>query len=293
LYVSDFTGLFREINLRNWFKGIFFFVLSICIGIEGNAQLVPRADLSVDLGYYFFHKSKAFRQLYMFESEWDAYITLFSAGDNFSFHFDPKVIVGQSRSPYGLIFHPEDVSYGLITYGEYKTKLFYCLLGLDHSCFHGVDAKRHEPYYWNKIMTGLRSENYMGTDFINGILDGSDVSLKDRFAWSFIWAWYAREFFDIVEKSKIMTPYIDNYHDFEFRVKAAVFYKKNFVLSVNGTTLLGVDVNGNFYGRQVTELDADFKCKNFVSSVYAVYYLDKKWFYSKDRLFEIGVKFEK
>ncbi|MBN1600026.1 MAG: hypothetical protein JW915_00390 [Chitinispirillaceae bacterium] len=275
------------------FRLIMLFLSGGFTGIQGSIEFVPEADLSVDLGYYFFHKSKAFRQLYMFESQWDAYLTLFSVNKKFSFHFDPKIIAGQSRSKYGLVFHPEDISYGLITYGKYKTKYGSCILGLDHSCFHCVDTLRHLPYYWNKLMAGARSENFRGTAFISGILDGTDVSIKNRIAWSFMWSWYIREFFNIVEKAKIMTPDVDNYHDFEFRVKGAVYFRKNFVLSVNGLTLLGVGINGDFYGRQVLGLDADFKYRDFITSVYMVYYFDKNWFDSRDRLFEIGVKFEK
>lgn len=275
------------------FRLLLLCLLGCFAGIEGSMEFIPRVDMSVDLGYYFFHKSKEFKRLFMFESEWDAFITLFSAGDNFTFHFDPKIIAGQSQSPYGHIFHPEAISYGLILQGVYKTKFFNCLFGLDHSCFHGVDEKRHEPYYWNKVLTGVRSENIRGTDFVKGILDATEVTLQNRIAWSFIWAWHLKDFFGLVEKASIMTPDVNNLHDFELRVKAAFFHHKNFVLSVNGLTLLGVDVDGDFCGRQVIGLDADFKCRNFISSLYIVYYSDKNWFDSRDRLLEIGAKFEK
>ncbi|HEX2958373.1 MAG TPA: hypothetical protein VHO70_16175 [Chitinispirillaceae bacterium] len=279
--------------MRLRFKLVVINLLFFVAGIEGSVKFIPRVDMSVDLGYYFFHKNKEFKRLFLFESEWDAYITLFSAGDHFTFHFDPKITAGQSQSPYGYIFHPEAISYGLIMQGEYKTKFFNCLLGIDHSCFHGVDFKRHEPWYWNKLLIGAHSENIRVTDFVNGILDGTDITLQNRIAWSFIWAWHIKDFGGLVEKSAVSTSDINNLHDFEFRVKAAVFHFKNFVFSVNGLTLLGVDVNGDFCGRQVTGLDADFKCRNFVSSAYVVYYLDKNWFDSRDKLLELGVKFEK
>ncbi len=275
------------------FKLVLINLMCFIAGVEGGAEFIPRVDMSVDLGYYFLHKNKEFKRLYLFESEWDAFVTVFSAGDHFTFHFDPKIIAGQSQSPFGYIFHPEAISYGLIMQGEYKTKFFNYLLGLDHSCFHGVDFKRHEPWYWNKLLIGVHSENIRGNDFINGILNGADITLQNRIAWSFIWAYHVKDFFGLVEKSAVSTSDVNNLHDFEFRVKAAVFYHKNFVLSVNGLTLLGVDVNSDFCGRQVTGLDADFKCRNFVSTAYVMYYLDKNWFDSRDKLLEIGVKFEK
>jgi hypothetical protein len=262
-------------------------------GVEGSAKFVPRLDMSVDLGYYFLHKNEEFKRLFLFESEWDAFITLFSAGDHFTFHFDPKIVAGQSQSPYGYIFHPQAISYGLIMQGEYKIMFFNCLLGLDHSCFHSVDELAHPVWYWNKLLIGVRSENIRGTDFVNGILGDTNGTFQNRIAWSFIYALHIKELFGLVEKPAVSTPYVNNYHDFELRVKAAVFHFKNFVLSVDGLTLLGADVNGDFCGRQVTSLDADFKCRNFVSTVYIMYYLDKNWFDSRDKLLEIGAKFEK
>jgi hypothetical protein len=269
-------------------------IILICFisGVEGSVKFVPRVDLSVDLGYYFLHKNREFKKQFLFESEWDAFITLFSAGDRFSFNFDPKIVAGQSQSPYGYIFHPQAISYGLIMQGEYKTKFCNYLLGLDHSCFHSVDELAHPVWYWNKLLIGVRSDNMRGTDFVNGIVDATDITLQNRIAWSFVWAWHIKEVSGI-EKSAVSTPDVNNHHDFEFRVKAAVFYMKNFVLSVDGLTLLGADVNGDFCGRQVTSLFADFKCRNFVSSLYIMYYLDKNWFDSRDKLLEIGAKFEK
>jgi hypothetical protein len=277
-------------------KRIKIFILcfaGIVESIYGKAEFLPRVDLSADLGYFFFHKSKAFNTRFMFEEEWAAYLTLFSAGDNFSFHFDPKVITGQGRSLRGLIFHPEDVSFGLITYGEYRTKFFNCFFGLDHSCFHEVDTKTRETVYWNKLISGVRSSNIRTGDLIRTFLDSSQNSLLDRISWNFTWSWYVREFFGLIDEGKIMTPNLTNYHDFTLQVKAIVFHYRTIILSVKGVTLLGVGDKSDFYCRQMVGFDTDFKGRNFISTIYAEYNMDKNWFDSRDKLLEFGVRFEK
>jgi hypothetical protein len=102
-----------------------------------------------------------------------------------------------------------------------------------------------------------------------------------------------REFFGLIEPYKIMTSDIINNHDFTFDVKYAVYIRKKTVFSLTGCTLVGIGNNSKSYWREVLGVEVDFGRTSSIASMFATYSLDKKWFDSRDKLLEIGVRFAK
>jgi hypothetical protein len=265
--------------------------------IVSNTKLLPKIHLYADYHGFTLQKDSLFREKYYSEHNLYVDMTFFELYKILSLNFRSEMRGGLGRSPYGLVFHPRDVSFGLIPYFQVNYKGISYQLVLDHRCFHEIDMKETPTVYWNKMILSISSENYEISTFTKNLCVERKWDLSQRFSWSCDWGYYPRSF-PGVSPGKVMSDWPYYIQDFNLTGKFSFLHWRNFIVNCNGSTTIGAEYEDNsfdskrIYWRQTAGIETLFGKPEFGGSFFVNYILDRgmQRFDSKDKLLEIGVK---
>lgn len=260
--------------------------------VKENITLLPGVEFDSDLRFFAFQKDSIFYDKYLCEVNNRIEISLLRIRENSSLIFRSEQKANMGHSVSGLIFAPQEIAFSLTPFYEYRLKELFFQAGLDHRCFHEIDRDKKPTIFWNMLFMGVGSKNYRIQSFSDLINEKKSLNLHNRFSWYFVWGYYVREFFGIIEPKKIMTDIPDYNHEFKLFYRYALLMWKKNILNITGTTMfdksakrtvcwqeIGIEINGRF--------------DSFGGSAFLNYILDNGRFDSKDQLLEIGVRLYK
>jgi hypothetical protein len=151
---------------------------------HGGFKFAPEFHFNEDLHLFFNQKDSVFRRRYLMEWNSSAELAFFSFQDRFFFFGEMAATVGLGKWPdKAILFDPNDIDIGFGPVLEYRFAAVNIALGLDHHCFHGIDALDYEPVYWNKVALGASSPQFRSEAFRQAIAGTTELSWARRVAW--------------------------------------------------------------------------------------------------------------
>lgn len=262
-----------------------------------NTRILPKINLYADYHGFTLQKDSLFREKYYGEENMYAEVTFLEMYKILCLKLRSEQRTGFGKSPYGMIFHPRDASFGLVTYLEFNFKGISFHLGEDHRCFHEIDIKENPVAYWNKLALGISSNNFPISDFTKSLCVDNKWELSRCFSWYCDWGYYVRKF-PGVSSHKIMTVWPYYIQDLTLNGRFSLFHWRIFIVNCNGVTKIGSEYSDEkfeskrIYWGQTFGIEMILAKNGFGSSVFINYILDRgmQKFDSKDRLLEIGFK---
>lgn len=258
--------------------------------------LLPEASFDADYRLFLFQKDRMFQEKYISESNMNIDVALLSVNRTFFFMFRSEQKAGQGRSPWGMLLHPRDVSYGLIPTFECRFPRLILAAGLDHRCFHEVDQKELPTVYWNKMIIGVASPNGRIHPQVDAFIADSawQGGWFNRLAYSLVWGKYIRRFFGLVVSGKLMSPERPLYrNDFTLQLRYGVARWRSCALLAKSTTLVGFGEGRRNYWGQQSGIELIIDRRLFDASVFVNYIVDEGTFDSKDKLLVWGLRIYK
>ncbi|MBN1307753.1 MAG: hypothetical protein JXA18_07545 [Chitinispirillaceae bacterium] len=261
----------------------------LCTGFS----FLSEASFDSDFRLFAFQKNDDFRDKYSCEMNMNIDLALIGIQERFFGMSRAEIRGGCGESYSGMVFHPYDISFGLIPTLEYRFKRIHVSAGLDHRCFHEIDRDPADPIvYWNKVFFTLNSPHRRLHPYIGRYIGSPSWNGFERLIWSFTWGYYLTKFFGVVKPEKLMTPSRPRYlHDFQLTARYGLVRWGWGAVTMTGVSMIGVKHSGEgIYWAQETGMEALFALRPFDSSLFVNYIFDQGRFNGKDRLLEFGVR---
>jgi hypothetical protein len=262
--------------------------------VQNTFALMPEASYDGDFRIFAFQKDVAFQEKYSCETNMNVDLALLRVKKRFFLMFRSEIKAGCGDSPLGMVFHPYDVSYGIIPTLEYRFKPFHISTGVDHRCFHVIDRKPKpgEPVvYWNKFIISMNSPHRRAHPYVSEYIKPQTWDGISRFIWNFTWGYYITDFFGLIEPNKLMTRDYPRYrHDFQLTARYGLAQWKWGAATLTGSSMLGSKIGRETYWAQEIGAEVLFSLRPFDTSLFVNYIFDKGRFDSKDRLLEYGIR---
>jgi len=304
------TNLLKNIYRRLRITGISIYLVAtvLCGGFAyADGELAPqkrfvdRIDFFTefyavqDIRTFSNHKNEDFRNAYLMAAETEFEAMIISLDDFLHFGLKYRNNLGMGRQAENIVFDPQESDYSLIGFFEYRRNGIFYQVGLDHSCFHEIDRLTRPTPYWNQIYLTVSSQNYrfkqMREKFLNKGQTGWQTSL-DGLRWSANIGYFVRKF------GNTDPSLISGGHPWSSTLGADVgytFYQtRNWAFSGHKQLTALIDTTGGGHWKGLIGLDADFYSRKASFGVFVNFNYEfprELPLYSKDRLFEFGVRF--
>ncbi|MFW6221476.1 MAG: hypothetical protein ACOC4C_03335, partial [Fibrobacterota bacterium] len=265
--------------------------------IYRNFDLLPEYHLEADIFTFFFHKNDHFKQWYFLEANTIPSFSLFSFRDRLYFIWEFDFQFGMGQTPGNIVFDPMDINFGITPILELRFPLYRFQAGLEHKCFHEIDRKEFETVYWNKLILAAGSSNLRQYDFWKSLAQ-DNWEFSDRFSWYVRGGYYLKEFFGLVQSSKL-NGQNDRIYDISTDFRYAFYKRRSWNLNGRIKGLLGHG-KGNrdlyLFWRYDFCLESSHRKGERGGMLFLQYTLDKLPLYqgvprfSKDRLLQVGIR---
>lgn len=275
-----------------------FCLFTFSSGSEINSMLnqvkaLPEYYFEQDARWFMNHKNDEFVKAYLLEAT-----TLFEAmfvsyADKFFLGGFYLNNLGMGKQYKDIVFDPRDVHYALSPFFEFRHKGGHYQLGLDHRCFHEVDRNSRSTPYWNQLFLRFASENHRRRFMIEKLKKEGNWEYWDRISWSVYVGFFINEFFGWVNPA-----ILSGGHEWQTAGRFETsydFFKTSFwILNAGHELEFFSNTEGNFYWSGKLSLEAVLYPYRHGISFFVDYNYEfpkERPIYSKDQLFELGMKF--
>jgi len=264
----------------------------------GIGQFAERVDFLTeyyiyqDVRTFFNHKNQAFRDAYLMAAltEFDAVMVSVDSVFHVGAFFDNYL--GMGRQSAAILFDPQEVNYALAPYFEFRNMDIVYNVGIDHHCYHQVDSDTRQPANWNQLYIRVASANYRFQRYKEKYLGAGRDGYLDRLRWQVTAGYFIRKLGD-VDKT-----ILSGGHPWgsAATVDAGyyVYRTKSWLLGAESKLSLRGDTTGAAYWGWELGIGADVYNRGHTCGVFIIYNCEfpkELPMFSKDRLFEVGIRF--
>lgn len=267
--------------------------------LSSQFSFLPEYYLRTDLSGFAFHKSTYFKNNYLAESNNGFEFAFLSFRDRLYSVWNVNFQTNLGQRPGNIVFTVLGINYGLSPTLELRLDKFNVVGGVKHRCFHEVDRKENSIIYWNELFAAVGSKNSRINEFWQPLTEQDGWTLQNRLSYTFRARHYLREFFGLVNPTKLNGS---NPRVFDIGVdgRFAFYRRHSWILTANldgfggicqkssgqtGYWKLGMGTSSFFRrGKRGAALNLKFVLDDLPR-------IDGVERFSKDRLVEFGVSF--
>jgi hypothetical protein len=266
---------------------------------SADTRIVDRINLLSEFHFeqgasaFFNYKNDELREMYFVTANTEFEAMIVSVDKEYHVGILFNNYLGMGKQSATITFDPRDAHYAIVPFFEFRHKNVFYQTGLDHRCFHEIDRmSRPISPYWNEVYVKALSANYrfktMKEKYIDEGRDGIVDNLK----------WHAQAGYFVRKMGKMDKTLLSGGHPWGGTAGVNIgysFYKTNsWIFSARNDLTAFVDNAWTPYWAGDFGIDADVYNRQYSVGFFINYNYEFPRMlplYSKDQLFEWGVRF--